>query len=355
MRVLIDIVHPADINFFKNSIYKLIDDFDVSCELVALPRPGVISIIKRELPDIPFKPVGQYENSLCGKARCLITRTNLILKYIHKNEFDAITAFAGLGSSQAAYIKRIPSVIFTDDVEYKLSFLSFKYFASKIVVPQCLDIEGNNIVKYCGFKELAYLHPNYFKPNINVIKEYGVKPERYVFIREVSRSSLNYRRLHEGELSNVCSLIKELDLDIILSLEDKNLQNKFKDNCIILNGPVSDFHSLLHYALFSISSGDTMARESCLLGTPTIYTGERIMAVNGELEHKGCLFSIPSNNLDLIGKKITEITEKNYKFEISQTMAECIKSEYIDLTEYIVSEILNFDPDRSWTLGGTRY
>lgn len=341
MRVLIDIVHPADINFFKNSIYKLIDDFDVSCELVALPRPGVIPIIERELPDIPFTSIGSYEKSLSGKVRCLLTRTRSILKYLNNNHIDVVTAFAGLGSSQAAFIKGIPSVVFTDDIEYKLSFLSFRYFASEIILPKCINIDGNNILKYNGFKELAYLHPNYFKPNINILDKYGIEPEKYVFIREVSKSSLNYRNLIEGRLSPICSFLNELGFDIILSLEDKKLTNLFETNCILLDEPVRDLYSLIYYAIFSISSGDTMARESCLLGTPTIYTGGRLMAVNSELERKGALFCVNYKNEDAIYGTVLEIINNNYKHKVRSKIFDSIESEYCDLTQMIVSEILS--------------
>ena len=134
------------------------------------------------------------------------------------------------------------------------------------------------------------MHPSHFKPDEGALQEYGLSPGSYVFVREVSNISMNYSHLEEGQLADVCGRLRTLGLNVVLSLEDKSLADRFAPHCIILQEPVRDIYSLMHFALLTISSGDTMARESCLTGTPVIYTGGRFMSVNSELIRKGIFF-----------------------------------------------------------------
>ena len=51
----------------------------------------------------------------------------------------------------------------------------------------------------------------------------------------------------------------------------------------------------MYYSLLAVSSGDTVARETALLGVPTVYTGGRDMEINRPLIEEGALFA--SNNI----------------------------------------------------------
>lgn len=342
MKIIIDVCHPAHINFFKNALSILKLDYGVDCELTILPRPSVVSIIQKEYEGMPFSSIGKYKSSLVGKAFCLIKRTKLLIQYLRSTNFDLVSSVGSYGMAQAAYFLRKPSVIFYDDIEYKLQVESFKFFATRIVFPSQCPVMGKKIVKYRGFKELAYLHPNYFNPNEEVLVEYGLKPSKYVFLREVSSSSLNYSNLIQGQLANVCHYLRDMGLEVVLSLENKALKNRFEGQCIILKEPVSDIHSLLHFASLTISSGDSMARESCLVGTPSIYTGGRIMSINEELEDKSCLFRIEANKTEQILEKIRYIIENNVKKKTEKKIDEAIQTEWEDTTRIIIDNLLDF-------------
>jgi len=342
MKIIIDLLHPAHINFFKNAIRILKLDYGVDIELTVLPRPSVVPIIQKEYRDMPFTQIGKYRTSLAGKAFCLIKRTKFLINYLRNINFDLVSSVGSYGIAQAAYFLRKPSVIFYDDIEYKLLVESFKPFATRMVFPSNCQIRGKKTVKYKGFKELAYLHPNYFTPNEEVLAEYGLEPSKYVFIREVSSSSLNYHNLIQGQLANVCHYLRDMDLEVVLSLENKSLKNRFEGQCTILKEPVSDIHSLLHFASLTISSGDSMARESCLVGTPSIYTGGRIMFINKKLEDKSCLFRVEADKIDPILENIRYIIENNVKKKTEKTIKEAIQTEWEDTTRVIIDNLIDF-------------
>jgi len=246
---------------------------DCIIEITLQPRGKLVPILQRELPDYHFTPIGMFRKSMVTKVLGLAYRFPRFLNHVRRGKYDVVVSFGGTGICHATYILRKPSVIFDDDIEYGIGFYPYKPFATRLVMPAHIPVRGKNVVKYKGFKELAYLHPNYFKANEGSLQEYGLRPGEYVFVREVSKISMNYAHLETGQLADVCRHLKTLGLKVILSLEDKSLTDRFASDCIILQEPVTDIYSLMHFALLTISSGDTMARESCLTGTPVIYTG----------------------------------------------------------------------------------
>ena len=332
MKILIDIVHPADINFFKNAINTL-NKKGIDITITIRSRGRMIEILKSELPNMQFTQVGKYYISASGKLFSVVMRIFNLLFFLRKKKFDLCTSY-GFFVGIASRFYRIPSVIFTDDYEYKLPFYLFKSCGGYLVIPSCIPSTGKNILKYKEFKELAYLHPNYFTPDRKVLNQTGLTPNSYVFIREVSGTSLNYKNMQQMDLPEVIHRLNSLGLEVMLSLEDKTRVDSLKDKCIILEEPVEDIFSLMSFALFTISSGDSMARESCLVGTPTIYTGGRNMSVNMELIEKGCMFKVDEKQA--LNDAIKNIVENDIKDETKRTIERAIKHEWMDTTEVIL-------------------
>ena len=340
MKILVDLNHPVDVNFFKNAIRLLAKRHGCDIEITLQPRGKLVPILQQELPDFPFTSIGTYRKSLPGKVLGAGYRCLRLLGYIHRKKFDVVASFGGIGVSHATYILRKPSVIFDDDIEYGLGFYPYRPFATRILLPGQIPLHGKNIVNYRGFKELAYLHPNYFRPDESALHEYKLTAGKYVFIREVSKISMNYAHLETGQLAGACSHLRTLGLDVVLSLEDKSLTDRFAPYCTILQEPVRDIYSLMHFALFSISSGDTMARESCLTGTPVIYTGGRYMSVNTDLIRKGIFFEPDEENSVI--NLVDRVIEQNVKEKTQGIVQQALLSEWDDTTEVIVSNILSF-------------
>ncbi len=338
-RILIDITHFPHLNFFRNAVAILQKEHHFSVDLIFQPRGNLASIIREEYPGYSFTAFGSHRNSLLGKAVNIVLRDTQLLYYLRRRNFDTCAGIHAINLSHVSYLLRKPSVVFSDDTGSKLIYYPYKFFATRIVIPRCIPLNGKNVLKYSGFKELAYLHPRYFTPNVKCLDEYNLKPKEYVFIREVANTTVNYRELKTGELGEICPYLKDAGFEIILSLEDKKLRNRFENECIILNEPVRDIYSLLHFAALTISSGDTMARESCLVGTPAIYTGGRNMPVNMELEKKGCLFRAEGKQQIL--NTVINILENNPKQRTENVINEAIESEWEDTTEVIINNLLS--------------
>lgn len=335
--VVIDIIHYPHINFYKNAI-KIITEKSIDLHVILRPRGKLISIFRKECPDIPFILVGDHRKTILGKIFDMIERDIIFINYLRKINFDAGTAVGGVNITHASKFLAKPSIIFTDDLEYKLQYYLYSPIATHIILPKSIPADGERFLKYNGFKELAYLHPNHFSPDKKALRTYNLNPYEYIFIREVSNKSLNYRKTKMGQLSKILDHIKEKKLKILISIEDKSLIDLFKDHCIILKEPIEDIYSLMSYALFAVSSGDSMARESCLVGTPAIYTGGRDMAVNNELIKRSCMFKVEDEKE--IKKTIDYIIENNIKEEVQNKINQAIRTEWVDTTEVIIDVLM---------------
>lgn len=338
MKILFDLNHPADVNFFKNAINELHMQGN-SVEITFRERGKLETILRHELNGFTINKVGRHKKSLIKKFIFQLYRDFLMISFLKEKKIDLVLCF-GPTSAIAARILGIPFLAFDDDYEYKIPFFHANLFATKHIYPDFISYNSKKTVKYHGFKELAYLHPKYFKTNESVLSKYGVKPNKYVFIREISNVSLNYQE-NSSILKELVNKIKMKGLSIVLSLEDKKLTDSYIDDCIILEEPVSDIYSLLYYSLFAVSSGDTVARETALLGVPTIYTGGRTMVVNEALVEAGLMFE--STNVKSIVEFMDTLTIAKKK-ENRESSLKLIENKWENTTSVILKHTGDFLP-----------
>ena len=333
MRIVVDLVHPADVNFYKNAIKLLIEKGE-DVILVVRSRGILVSILEREI-DLPINIIGKHYSSLFGKIFGAIKRDINLFYFFKKLDIDISTSFSP-HPCRASRILGKPSIVFDDDYVYKLTFYLSKIFATRFVIPDSIPSYGKNIYKYHGFKELAYLHPQYYKSNKKILNKYELEKDKYIFVREIAGVSLDYKK-SVMDLSKITkSLVKE-GFKVILSLEDKSRKELFIDHCVILKEPIEDIYSLLKYSAFTISSGDTMAREASLLGTPSIYTGGRALPVDEDLIKNKCMFKVDElNNVEDIAKNIIK---SNWKIKVQNIIKQKIENEWDDTTEIIINNL----------------
>lgn len=336
MNIIFDINHPVDVNFFKNAIFKL-DEDGHNIMIVFRKRGKLENILKYELGSFPITSLGIHKKGFIRKILSQLYRDIKIIPFFLRNKIDLVVSFGGM-SAIAAKITRKPYLAFDDDFEYKIPFYHANWFSTKHIFPDYIEFSNSRTSKFHGFKELAYLHPTYLNISENVLKEYQVQHDNYVFIREIANVSLNYKnRIPIIDL--IIKSIKEKGLKIILSLEDKSLEDKYVSDCIVLKEPVKDIWSLMYYSLFSISSGDSVARETAILGVPTIYTGGREMVVNNSLISVGVMYK--ASNIGSIENLINEFNLET-KIGLRNKIAYLIKHEWEDTTKVIVKHIKDY-------------
>lgn len=338
MNVMFDFNHPVDVNFFKNSIKVLALDEKNKIFIVYRSRGKLDKIINSELKHLSPIKIGLHRKSFLGKVFGQLYRDFLIFCFQRKMKIDLCVCF-GSTSAISSWINGIPYLAFDDDYEYKIPFYHANIFSTFHIMPDFIKYSNSKVFKYKGFKELAYLHPKYFKINNNFIQKNGLEKNKYVFIREISSVSLNYRN-KDNHLKKIITKLNSLDYKVVLSLEDDLYKKDYIDHCIVLEEPVECIFSIIANSSFTISSGDTMARESCLLGVPCIYTGDREMEVNKELIELEIMFK--QSSIESIFKKIDFLSKDDYNSDLRYEIQKKINDEWDDTTDVILSYISRF-------------
>ena len=335
MNVLIDISHPAHFNFFKNVI-QILKEEGHTILITALNRGKLPQILKEELKDTQIKFNGRHR----GSKWSIIFEANILrffeqLIYVFAKKIDiAISCGSFTTGAIFKFILRKPNIQFDDDPERKMNVILEKATSTKLIFPPV--IEGSKKIKIMnGLKEWSYLSPKYFIPNNEILDRYYLKKKKYLFVREVNTSSLNYSSQKSNLISQIADKFPN-GYKVILSLEDKSTINLYPKSWILLNEPVEDIHSLMYYCKIVISSGDSMAREGAMLGVPAIYCGKREMAANKVMIDKGILFH---KNINKVPEFINQIINKEVKIEEQNKFRERLEHDWIDVTEFIVAQI----------------
>ena len=137
---------------------------------------------------------------------------------------------------------------------------------------------GKRHIRYNGYHELAYLSPNYFKPDPSVLDEIGVdKNEPFSILRFVAWKAshdIGQKGLSLEHKRKIVQTLKRYGRVFITS--ENTLYKGFE--AFHLNLPAHRVHDLMYYAQLFMGDGATMATEAGILGTPAVRSSS--MALN---------------------------------------------------------------------------
>jgi len=314
LKILIDIYHIPQFNFFKTTILKLKKD---QVDLCCINRGRLAKIIQNDCPGYKLIILGDYKYNkgpFSMLFRIIIPRFFSLLRLIRRNKYDLVLT-AHYQANLAAWINRIPNVAFIDDPR-KIAFTIDKFSTNELYVP-CFKIAIPGTKVFNALKEWAYLSPACFEANEKILIDYNLKPKSYVFIREVDTKTSNYLGQKEDLILGFAHQLKFPE-KIILSLEKKQNKSKYPEEWIILEEPVKDILSLIYYSRVVLSSGDSIAREGGLLGVQSIYCGFRDMPANQVLMDKGVLRKINPSEVPnyierILNRETDEINQDQFR------------------------------------------
>lgn len=326
-------MHPAHVNFFKNAI-RILKANGHEIILTVLDRGKVPLIVKKEFPDFKVKMVGQHKGSFFSIIfQANIFRFFSMFNLLRKEKPDigfSVGSFI-LGFGMKLLNKQ--NFQFDDDPERKLNLLLERHTATKLFLPVIYKSNHSNIKYFNCLKEWAYLSPSYFRPDKNALDFYNLKPKEYIFVREISTGSLNYKDQKNNIIADFAYQLPS-SYKYLLSLEDKNTRYLYPESWQLLHEPVNDIHSLMYYSLLVISSGDSMAREAAMLGVHSIYCGTREMQANKMMKKEGNLFEMPDYDPFLINKLIL-----NKSTSRQDVFRNNLQKKWNDITSLILAQV----------------
>ncbi len=283
MRVLFDIVHPADVLFFKRPLEMLKAE---GHECLVLSRHKDIACDLLDAFGIPHVPVSTAGSGLWGLARELIARDVAVFHQARRFRPDVMIGFGAVAASHVGWLTRVPSISFYDSDNATLQNRLTRPFLTRMYVPEAYagPTPRGRTVRLKGTKDLSYLHPSAFRPDRDKAVAAGLDPERDNFFVRVVAWRANHDVGKAGWSEEVlAAVIGDLSRRgrVHVSSEEP-LPEAFAEYAY--RGPKSDVHHLLAHCRLMVGESATMACECGLLGTPAIYAGRDFPAYTLDME-----------------------------------------------------------------------
>jgi len=312
-------------------------------------RNHCVTVTTQNQPDIRYlldkyriiyTIIGEKKDSLLLKGLNQIIFNYKIYKIAKQNDID-VAIGGSVAISQGVRFLRTQSILFTDDDAKAVPlFAKIAYpFADYVVNPDCLTHEcnGRKKVMVPAFKELAYLHPDVFRPESAVLGELGLKTSERFFILRFSGLKAHHDIFAKG-IPQKAKLIRILQgYGKVFISSEREPDNEFKEYQI--NIPPEKIHSVLFYASMLIGDSQTMAAEAAVLGTPSIRCSSFVgrLTYLEELEHKyGLTYGFRPENENQMYKKVFELLNKSSLREEWQQKRRKLLGDKINLTEWMI-------------------
>jgi predicted glycosyltransferase len=276
MNILIDIGHPAHVHLFKNFAWIMQKK---GHEVFFTARKKEHTIYLLSTYGFNFKSFGPNFKSIKGKIWGLFKFNFKLLRAALKFKPDILMSHGSIYAAHVSWILRKPHIALEDSGNMEQIRL-YKPFSKVILVSTAFHKNlGEKQIAYKGHHELAYLHPNYFKPDPSITELLGLKKgEKFIVFRFVSWTGSHDFGQKGLSFETARKAIKEFSkfARVFISSEG-NLPVDLRQYKIEI--PPEKMHDALACANLYIGESATMAEESAMLGTPSIC----ISSLAGEL------------------------------------------------------------------------
>lgn len=302
--------HPAHVHLFKNIIWELEKR---GYDIYVTSREKEVTTELLERYNINHHTLTSVNGSLLGLASEFFSKEIALLQFSKKINPDVY-----LGSNPAiCHISSIlggKSIIFHDTEPSRIREYLFKPFADVILTPENFSKHlGETQVRYPSYHELAYLHPDNFRPSKQLLISHGIQPdETYYILRfiawdahhDVGQSGFTLEGKRE-----LISLLSNYGKVYISS--EQELPPEFKEYSLPI--PPHLVHHLLYFADLYVGESGTMSTEAAVMGTPAVMCNSFAagsMSNFIELEERyGLLFTAPEPSAAI--QYVNEILTKN--------------------------------------------
>ena len=342
MKILIDVNHPAHVHQFKNAIKILKAN---GHEILVTARNKEVTLDLLDRFGIKYVEVGRSKKNNVSKAIEMF-RIDYRLYRLAKT-FNPDILIGGVGNVYVAHVSTVinkPCILFNDTEHAVLQNLLSYPFASVICTPSCYNKDlGKKQIRYNGYHELAYLHPNYFTPNPAVLDEIGLgEDDTFIILRFVSWNASH--DIGQHGIQDRTALVRELEKygQVFITSEGR------------LDGGLAKYqikvapekmHDLLYYATLLYGESATMASECAVLGTHAIYCDFAGRGYTDEEEEKYGLvynFKLDEGSIRSSLEKAVELLGDNNLKSVGRKKREKLLADKIDVTAFMVEFIENY-------------
>ncbi len=343
MNILMDLSHPAHFHLLRNTYFQLLKTGHKIIVTVK-NEPAIIELLKSY--KIDFIVLGNKSDLLILKGFKQIIYNfklwYLVLKY--KITLGFSSSFT---MTQIALFTPMDAILLDDDDD-DVEPLVAKFghpFAKAVLSPDCVNRKTKNLITYKGYHELAYLHPNCFQPDVEVLDELGIGRNEIYYVLRFNAFKAHHDVGIKGiSLENKRKLINLLESrGRVFITTEREIDDEFKKYLIKI--PSEKIHSLLFFATMFVGDSQTMTSEAAVLGTPAIRCNSFVGRISylEELEHKYQLaYGFKTTEVEQMFVKIQNLLSlPNLKHIWGDKRKEMLKDK-IDVTDFYIRFIQNY-------------
>lgn len=347
MNILIQLAHPAQFHLFRYVAQRLIDDGH-EVHIIIKTKDILEELLKASgLPYSNLLPVSHRKSKL-GFARDMLTRIWRITRYVHKHHIDLLMG-TPVEVAQVGWLTRKPSINFGEDDAHivPLCIKTIRPFVKCFVAPTSCNMGPLEYctVHYAGYQKLAYLHPNQFTPDREVVERYLPGVGRYYLLRFAQLNAYHDEGIGGFDTATAERLIELLKPHgRVLITAERPLEKQFE--CYRLHINPLDIHHIMAFADLYVGDSQSMAVEAAVLGVPGIrfndFAGR--IGVLEELEHHYRLTTgIRSNQPEAMLAKVKEwLADPNLRDTYRQRREAMLKDK-IDVTAFFTDFVEKYD------------
>jgi len=346
MKILVYLGHPAHFHNYKNTI-------------AALKAHGheVEVLIKKKdiLEDLLEKAGIPYHNILeegrkdtkAGILLGIAKRAWRLNRFCGQFRPDILTG-SSVENSLIGPLRHIPVIsIGEDDADVVPNYARMTYpGASVILCPTTCDCGkwNDKAVKYPGYQELGYLHPDNFTPDREVVSKYFDPGQPYFLMRFSGLNAhhdVGIRGIDNRIAGKLIGLLEPHGRVFITS--ERPLGPDFEKYRIAIN-PL-DIHHVMAFADLYLGDSQTMAAEAGVLGVPFVRFNDFVGRIGylDELESKYRLgFGIKPDEEDRLYETVEQLLSMPDRRTVFQERRRQMLSEKIDFAVFLTQFIENY-------------
>lgn len=282
MRVLFDIVHPAQVHLYRH-LHDLLRAQGHEVRVVARDKEVTLQLL--DAFGMPHDWTGRSgAKSTAARAAELATRDVALIRAAARFRPDVVLSRnpAGVHAGRV-----VGAWTVYDTVDGRAAGVHFRLgapLAHVITSPTWLDEDyGPRHRRYRGPKELAYLHPDRFRPDPGVRAQLGAPDDRPLFVlRFVAHDAAHDSNTVGLDPAQRTALARRLQAlgQVVISSEDA-LPAELEPMRFPL-GP-ERMHDVLAAADLVVGDSGSMAAEAGVLGTPALRLSSWVGPVRGYL------------------------------------------------------------------------
>ena len=339
---MIEIGHPAHVHLFKHLCWEL-EKKGWKVLFITQDKDCAISLLKYYR--LPYLIFGVNQKEIYKKIISLPKLTLKMIKIAQNFKPDIFFSRVSPYSGYTSFLLKKPHITLTDTENVRLLDLISEPFATVVLTSDSYyRNHGSKQIRFPGYKELAYLHPNVFTPDERVLEMLEVKKgEKYAIVRFVAWNAhhdIGHKGIsYENKIKLVNTLSRHLRVFISSETELPDELKKYK-----INIPPEQMHNALAFAHLFIGESSTMASESAVLGTPSFYINDSQLGYTNDLAKYELLYTYTESEQDQI-KAIKEAEDLACKLNVKEdylTKREKMLSDKIDVSAFLVWFVENY-------------